>query len=84
MPKKEKRLYKTKDGASLGGVCKGISEVYDVDVSIVRILTVVITIFITGFPLIIYLIMYLVLPDKSEVQTDPKDDYTFKDDDYIY
>lgn len=83
MANSNKKLYKTKDGASLGGVCKGISEVYGVDVSTVRILTVLITLLVTGVPLIIYLVMYLVVPDKSEVITN-KDDYTFEDDDYIY
>ncbi len=83
MATKDNKLYKTKEGASFGGVCKGISEVYKVDVSVIRILTVLITILVTGVPLIIYLVMYLVLPDKSEVINN-EDDYTFKDDDYIY
>lgn len=79
----EKKLYKTKDGASIGGICKGISEVYAVDVSVVRILTVLITLLVTGIPLIVYFVMYLVLPDKSEVISN-KDEYKFNDDDYIY
>jgi phage shock protein C len=79
----DRKLYKTKDGATFGGVCKGISEVYNVDVSIVRLLTVLITILVTGLPLIVYLVMYLVIPDKSEIIQNT-DEYKFKDDDYIY
>lgn len=86
---KSNKLYKTSDGASLGGVCAGISEVYNLDVSVVRILTVLITVLVSGFPLIVYLVMYLVLPDKKDVvkevvETQKKDDYTFEEDDYIF
>ena len=81
-----KKLYKTKEGASLGGVCKGISEVYELDVSVVRILFVIITVLSTGFPLIIYFIMYLILPDKYEQKRNSNlsDDYTINQDDYKY
>lgn len=84
--KKSNRLYKTSEGASLGGVCAGISEVYNVDVSIVRILTVLITLLVTGVPIIVYLVMYLVLPDKSEVKLNDSNsqDFSFDEDDYIY
>jgi|LGVF01.2.fsa_nt_gb phage shock protein PspC (stress-responsive transcriptional regulator) len=81
-----KKLYKTKEGASLGGVCKGISEVYELDVSVVRILFVIITVLFTGFPLIIYFIFYLILPDKYAQKRNDNlsDDYTINQDDYKY
>lgn len=68
-----KKLYKTKDGAMLGGVLKGFSEVYHMDVSTVRIIYVLLTFFIIGSPIIIYIILLLILPDKQEVlqQDDP-------------
>lgn len=84
-----KRLYKTDEGSVIGGVCKGFAEVYDWDVSIVRLVTLVL-LFAAGMPLVIYLIMWIVLPDKKDVITegyvDPKDDYTVEsnDDDYYY
>ncbi len=82
-----KKLYKTSEGSVFGGVCKGFSEVYGMDVNTVRILYVLITFFVVGAPLIIYLILYLVLPNKEEVvipYVDPKDDYTVDDDKYYY
>ena len=86
MATKSKKLYKSKDGATLGGVCKGISEVYDLDVSIVRILAVVITLFTASSLLVVYFILYLVLPDKTEVLRKESqkfsDDYTINQDDY--
>lgn len=84
MENDSKKLYKTTEGASIGGVCKGFSEVYNLDVSIVRILLVVLTLFTSGIFLVIYFVMYIVLPDKSEVLKDPSSDYTIDEDDYKY
>lgn len=79
-----KRLYKSSDGAVLGGICKGISEVYDWDVSIVRLVTLVL-LFAAGVPFIVYIVMWLVLPNKEDVITvNPQDDYTVENDDYYY
>ena len=80
-----KTLYKTDQGSVLGGVCKGISEVYSWDVNMVRLVTLLL-LFAAGVPLIVYLIMWIVLPNKKDVVTydDPKDDYTIKNDDYYY
>lgn len=77
----DKKLYKTKDGAQLGGVLKGFSEVYNMDVSTVRILYVVLTLFVVGSPIILYLILYLVLPDKQEILKE-NDPYNIEQDFY--
>lgn len=80
-----KTLYKTDENSVIGGVCAGISEVYGFDVSIVRIITLVL--FLIGAPLIIYIVMWIVLPEKKDVvveEIDPKDDYTVENDDYYY
>ena len=80
-----KKLYKTKDGAALGGVLKGFSEVYNMDVSMVRIVYVLLTLFVVGSPILLYLIMYLILPDKEDVVKDNlSQDYTINDDEYKY
>lgn len=82
-----KKLYKTKEGAQLGGVLKGFSEVYDLDVSMVRIIFVVLALLGVGSPLLLYLILYLILPDKKDIvqpKVDPKDDYTVENDEYYY
>ena len=79
-----KKMYKTKDGAVLGGVLKGLAEVNNLDVSTVRIITAVLAIVTSGIPfLLIYFIMYLVLPDKSEVLKD-QDQFAFDEDEYKY
>lgn len=80
-----KALYKTDQGSVLGGVCKGISEVYNFDVSIVRLVALLL-LFAAGVPFIVYIVMWIVLPDKKDVVTyaEPKDDYSMNDDDYYY
>lgn len=87
-----KKLYKTKDGAAIGGVCKGMSELYNWDVSVVRLITFVL-VFFTGVPFILYFVLWIVLPDKKDVvvfkdskedYTIHEDEYTINDDDYIY
>lgn len=59
----EKRLFRSKDKA-LGGVCGGIAEYFNVDMSIVRILVLLIAI-TTGFGtfLIIYIVCWAIIPD---------------------
>ena len=79
----QNKLYKTKDGAVLGGVCAGFSEVYKMDVVLVRLLTIILGIF-TGIPIILYIVMYLVMPDKKVIVEENKSEYKFEDDDYIY
>ena len=56
-----KRLYKIREGAMWGGVCNGIAAYMGLDVTWVRIGTVVLTLF-TGVTLLIYLAMLIIVP----------------------
>lgn len=57
----EKRLTRRKDSA-LGGVCSGLSDYTNVDVTIWRLLFVLGTLF-TVFPFILtYLILWILIP----------------------
>jgi phage shock protein PspC (stress-responsive transcriptional regulator) len=61
-----KKLYKNKNDVAVAGVCSGLAEYLNMEVSVVRILTVAIVLF-TGIGIIPYIILAIVLPDKSEV-----------------
>lgn len=61
-----KRLYKSSD-AVISGVCGGIAEYFDIDPTLVRILTVVISILGLGLPVIIYVILMIVVPPDPGV-----------------
>jgi phage shock protein PspC (stress-responsive transcriptional regulator) len=56
-----KRLFKIREGAMWGGVCNGIAAYMGVDVTWVRIATVVLTLF-TGVTLFVYLGMLVIVP----------------------
>lgn len=58
-----KTLYKVNNGKMLCGVCAGLSEYFDVDVSIIRIATVVISCMF-GAGVIAYLAAAIILPEK--------------------
>lgn len=79
-----KTLYKVKEQAAISGVCVGLGEYLNMDISLVRILFVLVSLF-TGVPIIIYIVFAFVLPEKSDVidnHKDPKDDYSYDKDDY--
>lgn len=64
----EKRLYKTSNGAMISGVLMGLSEYLGMDVSVVRIIYVILSFFVAGFPgIILYIIMALVMPSKESI-----------------
>jgi phage shock protein PspC (stress-responsive transcriptional regulator) len=49
----------------IAGVCGGLAEYFDLDVSIIRILFVVLTIFTAAFPgILVYIIMWIVVPEQ--------------------
>ncbi|WEL19254.1 PspC domain-containing protein [Candidatus Nanohalococcus occultus] len=62
-----KRLYRSEHDKILGGVCGGIAEYYDLDPSLVRIVTVLIVLG-TGVGILPYLIAWLIIPKESEVR----------------
>ena len=62
----EKKLYKDINNKKLAGVCAGLAEYLKMDVSLVRILWVVITL-LGSLGLWLYIACALILPEKPEV-----------------
>lgn len=58
-----KKLYRIKEGKMIGGVCNGVAEYFDVDVTIVRIAWAVFTL-CYGFGLLAYILCLLFAPEK--------------------
>lgn len=56
-----KRLYRDEFNGMLGGVCSGISDYMNIDVSLIRI-TFFILLLINPVFLLIYLMLWLILP----------------------
>ena len=60
-----KKLTKSQN-KSLAGVCAGLAEYFDFDVTLVRVIYCVLTLFTSGFPgVLLYVILALVMPEKD-------------------
>jgi len=62
----EKRLYKTREGAMLAGVCAGVAEYFSIDVTLVRIGFVLVAL-AGGSGLLAYLLAAIIMPEKWQV-----------------
>lgn len=63
MAKEVKRLYRSDDGV-IAGVCAGIAEYCDIDPVIVRILAVLLSISSFGVVVLVYVLLWLVMPHR--------------------
>lgn len=65
-----KKLTRSLEGRMIGGVCAGLANYFDIDVSLVRLIFVGITLITALVPMVIfYLIAWIVIPaGKTEAQ----------------
>jgi len=71
-----RKLYRSSKDMYIGGVCGGLGEVIDLDSNIIRVVFVLFAIF--GAGVVIYLIMWAILPLKTleEYGEEKKDENT--------
>jgi phage shock protein PspC (stress-responsive transcriptional regulator) len=69
-PQPPKRLVRSTSNRIIGGVCGGVADYLNMDANLVRILTVLISLF-TGVPVILYIIALFVVPEDNTVPTAP-------------
>ena len=58
-----KRLVRPREGRKVAGVCLGIAEYFDIDVTIIRLVTLI-TAIATGVGFIGYLVAWIVMPEE--------------------
>ena len=63
--KMEKKLYRSKTDKKLAGVCGGLAKYLNMDVSVVRLIWILVTLF-AGAGLLAYLICALVIPEEPD------------------
>ncbi|MTI40641.1 PspC domain-containing protein [Fulvivirga lutimaris] len=74
--KKLKKMFRDSEHKALGGVAAGIANYFGVDIVVIRVLFVI-SIFLGGFGLITYIILWIILPeaktisDKVQMKGDP-------------
>ena len=66
MKGKTKKLYRSKKDKVIAGVCGGIGKYASVDSNIVRLIWVIGTLLLFGIGIIVYLIAWLILPEKEK------------------
>jgi len=66
-----RRLYRSRRDSVLGGVAGGVAEYLDVDPSIVRIIWAILAIVTGGLFLLLYIVMWIVVPESSEFGAPP-------------
>ena len=63
MAESAKKLYRSQEEKWLGGVCGGLGEYFNIDPIIVRLIFVAFAL-IAGGGLLLYLIMWLIIPQE--------------------
>jgi len=69
-PPQPRRLMRDPSNKLIGGVCSGVAKYLNMDVNLVRILTVLISLF-TGIPIVLYLIALFVMPEERNEPQPP-------------
>lgn len=64
----KKKLYKNKKQGKIEGVCQGISEYLDIDVTLVRVIALILLFVTAFFPVVIlYFAIAIIMPDKEDI-----------------
>jgi len=62
----EKKFYRNKDKALLGGICAGLGDFFEIDPNIVRLAFLLFGWFSWGTGLVIYFLACLILPKQED------------------
>jgi phage shock protein C len=69
-PMARKQLMRPREGRTVAGVCRGFAEYFDLDVTLIRIVWLVVAVFGgTGF--LAYAIAWIVMPNEPETVVAP-------------
>lgn len=64
-----RRLYRSRRDSILGGVAGGVADYFDMDPSIVRIVWAVLALVTGGIFLVLYIVMWIVVPEGPSAAT---------------
>jgi phage shock protein C len=66
-----KRLVRPRQGRKIAGVCAGLAEYFDLDVTLIRVVWLVVLL-AAGVGFFAYIIAWIVMPDEPEVLPVPQ------------
>ncbi len=61
-----KKLYRSKSDRKFFGVLGGLAKYFNIDPTVLRIVYVLLSLFVLGCPIVIYLIAALIIPEEPE------------------
>ncbi len=68
-----KRLVRPRAERKIAGVCAGLAEYFDLDITLVRVLWLIVTFFSGIIPGIVgYVVAWIVMPEEPEYSTVPE------------
>ncbi len=68
-----KRLVRPRSNRKIAGVCAGLAEYFDLDVTLVRVLWMLVTIFSAiVFGIVGYIVAWIVMPEEPEMLPVPQ------------
>jgi len=73
-----KELYRDKQRASIGGVCAGLADYFNIDVTLIRALFLV-ALFGFGSGVLLYIILWAVIPERKDYVYSEPVDYTINE-----
>lgn len=64
----EKQLYQIREGAMVSGVCNGLAAYFGIDVTIIRVIFVVLALVTSGALVLVYIVMMFLIPYDSNIE----------------
>ncbi len=62
----KKKLYRSRNDKKIFGVIGGLAQYFDVDSTMLRVVYVLLSLFVLGSPIIIYLICAIIMPEEPD------------------
>jgi len=70
IPTAPRRLMRSRADKKIAGICAGLAQHFDLDVTVVRILTIFLTLATGGCPgVVTYLIAWMIVPSEPELRS---------------
>lgn len=68
-----RRLYRSESDRVLAGVAGGLARYLNLDANLVRVVWAAAGLFGVGFPVVVYLVMWVLVPRESRLDAKPAD-----------
>lgn len=65
-----KKLYRSETDKKLFGVLGGVAKYFDIDATVLRVIYVLLSFFVLGCPVLIYLVAALIIPKEPQTPQD--------------